>query len=161
MIDKNFKIKTPKWEDLPEMDLYLEQVVKVLKEYLHPFYPNKEEKVITKTMINNYVKFGVLKPPVNKKYSRQHIAYLFVICLLKNIYSIVDIKDLIRLAISVSSIETSYNKFCYTLDKAIYCTFENKKYIDEEKIGKGRHLLKCVASSIANKIYVQKTFLNK
>lgn len=160
-MSNEFNFKTPKWEELSDFEFYLEQVVRILEEYLEPFYPDKEEKIITKTMINNYVKFGVLKPPINKKYNKTHIAYLFVICLLKQIYSINEVKDLIRLAIGVSPIELSYNKFCYTLDKSIKCTFENRKFIDEEKIGKGRHLLKCVTGSIANKLYVQKTFLKR
>ena len=89
----------PRWEELPDLELYLEQVVILLEEYLEPFYTDKKEKIITKTMIHNYVKFRVMKAPIHKKYNKSHIAYLITICLLKRIYSIHDIKTLIRLAL--------------------------------------------------------------
>ena len=56
----------------------------------------------------------------------------------------------------VAPIEVSYNELCTILEKYIECTFENKVYIDDEKIGKGRKLLKNVAGSFANKLYVEK-----
>ena len=155
----NFRL--PRWNELPELELYLEQVVAVLKEYLEPFYIDKDEKIITKTMINNYVKFGVIKPPINKKYNKSHIAYLIVVCLVKKLYSIQDIKALIRLALGVSRIESSYDMFCTMLEKHIECTFANIAYIDEEELGRGRRLVKNVAGSLASKLYVEKNFLNK
>lgn len=161
MSERNQNFYIPRWEDFPCVDLYLDQVVTLLLEYLEPFYTDKEEKIITKTMINNYVKHGVLKPPVKKKYNKNHLANLFVICLLKQVYSINNIKELIRLALGVAPIETSYNKFCSVLEKSIQSIFENEEYIDEESIGKGRRLLRCATQSYANKLYVEKTFLNK
>jgi len=161
MVENNFSFTIPRWEELPEFELYLDQIVKYLEEHLETFYTDKSEKLITKTMINNYVKKGVLKPPVKKKYDKSHLAYLFVICLMKQVYSINDIKIFIRLALGVAPIEESYNKFCNVLEESIECVFSNKAYIDEEPIGKGRRLLKCAAQSYANKLYVQKTFLSK
>jgi len=155
----NFTI--PHWEELPEIELYSDQVVKYLEDHLQPFHTDKTENIITKTMINNYVKQGVIKPPVGKKYNKSHLANLFVICLLKQVYSIHDVKVLIRLALGVVSIEISYNKFCDTLEESIKCIFENREYIEEEELGKGRRLLKCATQSYANKLYVVKTFLNK
>jgi len=155
------EFRLPRWEKLPEIELYLDQVVKYLEDYLAPFHTDKSEKLITKTMINNYVKHGVLKPPVKKKYTKSHMAHLFVICLMKQVYSINDIKVLNRLALGIAPVEISYNKFCDALEKAVECAFENKEYIDEEPIGKIRRLLKCATQSYANKLYVEKTFLNK
>ena len=97
-MSKELNFHLPRWNEILDEELYLEAVVAILKEYLEPFYINKDEKIITKTMINNYVKFGVIKPPINKKYNRSHIAYLIAVCLLKKIYSIHDVKVLIRLA---------------------------------------------------------------
>ena len=85
------KIHIPRWNELPEIDLYLDQVVNYLEKYLSQYSTNKEDKIITKTMINNYVKQGIMPAPEKKKYSRSHIAYLMVIFILKHVYSISDI----------------------------------------------------------------------
>ena len=161
MHENSFDFRIPRWEELPEIALYLDQVVQYLEDHLDSFRADKSEKIITKTMINNYVKQKVLSPPVKKKYDKSHLAPLFVICLMKQVYSVNEIKTLIKLALGVAHIDVSYNKFCTVLEKSITCIFENEAYIDEEPIGKGRHLLKCATQSYANKLYVQKTILHK
>ena len=57
----------PRWTEIPDIDLYLDQTVTILEKYLESYVDNKSEKLITKTMINNYVKQQLLEPPVNKK----------------------------------------------------------------------------------------------
>lgn len=152
----------PRWEELPNIDLYLDQTVTILETYLKDFIGNKEEKIITKTMINNYVKLGVLEPPEKKKYNKKHIATLFVLCILKQIYSINDITQLIKVALDVSSsMEIAYNKFCSSLEKAIMLTFEAKEYNDDAHMTEEKYLLKNVVQSFANKLYVEKNFLYK
>jgi len=160
MSEIKFKVHAPRWEELPAIDLYIDQVVKLLEDYLKDFNTDKDEKIITKAMINNYVKHGILKSPVKKKYDKSHIAHLFVICLLKQLYSINDIKELIRLGLGIAPIEISYNQFCTVIEESITSTFEHKGCIDEET-GKARQLLRSIAQSYANKLYVEKTFLNK
>lgn len=153
----------PRWEELPNIDLYLDQVVTLLEDYLGNLVSlkdKKEDKVITKTMINNYVKHGILKPPVNKKYNKAHISRLIVICILKQIYSINDINALIKLALETSGIEVSYNKFCMVLEKAIVSIFDKKDYIDEDEMTEERYILKHAVLSFANRLYVEKTFLS-
>jgi len=152
----------PRWEELPNIDLYLDQTVTILETYLKDFIGNKEEKIITKTMINNYVKLGVLEPPEKKKYNKKHIATLFVLCILKQIYSINDITQLIKVALDVSSsMQIAYNKFCSSLEKAIMLTFEGKEYSDDAHMTEEKYLLKNVVQSFANKLYVEKNFLYK
>ena len=161
MNENNFDFHIPRWEQLPDIELYSDQVVNYLETRLNVFHLDKSEKLITKAMINNYVKKGVLKPPVKKKYDRTHLAYLFVICLMKQVYSISDIKEMVRLALGVAPIDLSYNEFCMVLEESIDCIFNNKIYIDEDSLGKARQLLKCATQSYANKLYVQSKFLNK
>lgn len=154
----------PRWEELPNIDLYTDQVVSLIEEtliVLVPLKDSKKDKFITKTMINNYVKQGILKPPVNKKYSKSHIAKLIVICILKHVYSINDINSLIKLALETSGIELSYNKFCILLEKCIDCTFKKEEFSYEESWTEERYLLKYVIQSFANKLYVEKNFLSK
>ena len=150
----------PRWEEIPDIDLYLDQTVTILEKYLES-YIDKDEKIITKTMINNYVKQQLLEPPINKKYNRKHIATLFVICVLKQVYNITDISELIKLALKKHSIEASYNKFCDELEKSIAIVFKGEDYVEDRIMNKEIYLLKNVVLSFANKLYVRKTFLNK
>lgn len=151
----------PRWNELPNLDLYLDQLVTILEKYLKDYIGNKEETIITKTMINNYVKQGLIKPPRKKKYSRLHIATLFVICILKQIYSISDINELIMLAIKTAKFNSAYDQFCDALEKAILYTFEGIEYKVPENMTFEQSLLKSVAQSFASKLYVEKTFLHK
>jgi len=159
----NFHI--PRWEELPNIDLYMDQVVSFVEESLISLFPSKddnEDKVVTKTMINNYVKHGILTPPINKKYNRTHLARLIVICILKQVYSINDINSLITLALETSGIEISYNKFCILVERAIDSTFKKEEFeYPNEELTDERYLLKTVVQTFVNKLYVQKTFLNK
>lgn len=157
---KNFHL--PRWNEIPEIDLYIDQVVSLLENYLSNYIKSdneKEDKIITKTMINNYVKHGVIHPPVNKKYSKKHIAYLFVIFILKQIYSIEEIKKLIALAIKTSPTNQAYNRFCSELEKAITMTFTGDNYIKNDRLSHEQYILRNVVQSFANKLYVQKVFL--
>lgn len=75
----------PRWEELPKLLLYMDQVILVLEETLSLFVEEKEN-VVTSTMINNYVKQKVILPPVQKKYGREQLAQLMVVCLLKRCF---------------------------------------------------------------------------
>lgn len=85
----------PGWEDLPGLGLYMDQVILLLSHYLRPLYQNEDDKSITASIINNYVRLKLLPPPVKKKYSRVHIAYLIVICALKQSLSISCIQQIL------------------------------------------------------------------
>ena len=163
IIDEDIeKFHLPRWKEIPEIDLYIDQVVSLLENYLANYIANDNEKgehIITKTMINNYVKHGVVKSPVNKKYSREHIAYLFVIFVLKQIYSMEEIKKLIALAIETSPIDQAYNRFCSELEKAIKMTFTGESYINNDRLSQEQYILRNVVQSFANKLYVQKVYL--
>lgn len=151
----------PRWKELPNLDLYLDQLVTILEKYLKDYIGNKEDTIITKTMINNYVKQGLIKPPKKKKYSRLHIATLLVICLLKQIYSISDINELMLLAVKTTKFNSAYDEFCSAIEKAILYTFEDVEYSVPDNITFEELLLKSVAQSFASKLYVEKTFLHK
>lgn len=152
----------PRWEELPQIDLYLDQTVTILETYLKSYIRSEEEKIITKTMINNYVKCGILEAPEKKKYNKQHIATLFIICILKQIYSINDIDKLIKEALKVApSKKIAYNTFCSSLEKAIQLTFEGKEFKDDNPMTEELFLLKNVVLSFSNKLYVEKRFLSR
>lgn len=155
------KIHIPRWNELPEIDLYLDQVVNYLERYLEQYNSNKEDKIITKTMINNYVKLGIMPAPQKKKYGREHIAYLMVICVLKQVYSISDIGKLISLTIQSFELSKAYNRFCANLEVSVKNVFTRKEFPNTEKMTEEQYLLKNVVQSVADKLYVEMKFLNE
>ena len=73
--------RLPAWDTIPDIGLYMEQVIDLLKGYLDYMPPElKEEQIITGAAINNYVRRGYLPMPVKKRYYRIHIAHLIMIC---------------------------------------------------------------------------------
>lgn len=79
----------PKWNDLPELDLYLDQVLLYVNQMTSETLTN--DKNLTASMINNYVKHGHLEKPIKKKYKRAQLARLIAITALKNVFSIQEI----------------------------------------------------------------------
>ncbi len=84
-----------KTEEIPNIDLYMDQVTTFMEEHLAASKRHTEDKILTKTMINNYAKNHLLPPPVKKKYSREHLLLLTFIYYFKNILSINDIQVLL------------------------------------------------------------------
>ncbi len=153
-------IHIPRWEELPNIDLYLDQLVTLLDTYLSDYIGDSENQIITKTMINNYVKQGAISPPEKKKYCKEHIASIFVICILKSVYSINNVTDLLKLATTNFKIEYSYNKFCDIFEYSIKSIFNHNKLEFSTSISNDEILLQNVIQSVAYKIYVEKVFLN-
>lgn len=83
-------------ERIPNIDLYMDQVTTFMDEHLVKTKRYPDDKVLTKTMINNYAKNNLLPPPNKKKYSRQHILLLIFIYYFKNMLSFNDIEELFR-----------------------------------------------------------------
>ena len=81
-----------KLDEIPEIDLYMDQVIQLFESKLSNQKRNKDEKILTKTMINNYAKGKLLLPIKNKKYSKEHIILMSLIYNLKGALSINDIK---------------------------------------------------------------------
>ena len=82
--------------DIPNIDLYMDQVTTFMDEQLASTKRYPDDKILTKTMINNYTKAKVLPPPVKKKYGRTHIMLLIMIFHLKSVLSIKDIATLFQ-----------------------------------------------------------------
>lgn len=82
-------------EDIPNIDLYMDQVTTFMEAQLAHSKRYKDDKILTKTMINNYAKNKLLPPPEKKRYSREHILMLIFIYYFKNILSISDIQTLL------------------------------------------------------------------
>lgn len=82
-------------EEIPNIDLYMDQVTTFMEKNLSTTKRYDEDKILTKTMINNYAKNNLLPPPVKKKYSKEHVLVMIFIYYFKNILSIKDIETLL------------------------------------------------------------------
>ena len=89
---KNVKYINP--DDIPNIDLYMDQVTTFMDNHLKSSKRYSEDKLLTKTMINNYTKNKLLPPPINKKYTKEHMFLLIFIYYFKNILSISDIQSI-------------------------------------------------------------------
>lgn len=91
------RVSCIKLEDIPNIDLYMDQVTTFMDSKLKSSVRNPgEDKILTKTMINNYAKNDLLPPPVKKKYSKEHVLMLIFIYYFKGILSINDIQTLLK-----------------------------------------------------------------
>ena len=168
MTKKDFSIKDfhiPRWNELPNIDLYLDQVVNLINSTLSPYiFLNNDKKkeniqVLTKTMINNYVKNNLIEAPEKKLYSKIQLAKLFVICILKQVYSMQDISTLISIALENTKAQEKYDTFCELFEKALVCTFNQEEFKDTN--AENSNLLRYVLLSCSYKIYVQNITLEE
>ena len=95
-IDRLNAMKAITADQIPNIDLYMDQVTTFMDTYLSDHRRYETDKVLTKTMINNYAKNDLLPPPTKKKYSREHMLVLTFIYYFKNLLSITDIQALLK-----------------------------------------------------------------
>lgn len=121
----------PLWDGLPVIDLYMDQVIILLNRYLGVIKNNDSgEDTITKNMINNYVKMKAVPAPVRKKYSREHIACLLIVCIMKQVFNISMIKDIMPDFDDEQQIKDTYNDFVMRLKTA---EDENSARLEKDK----------------------------
>ena len=107
---ENYRL--PAWEEIPDFGLYMDQVVTLLTQYLDYMPPElKEEQIITPAAINNYVRKKIMPEPVEKEYYRVHIAYLVMVCTLKQRLSIPTLKTMIPMGLSEEELRRVYSAF--------------------------------------------------
>ena len=113
-IKKLEQFTLPEYNEISNIPLYMEQVIGYIQEVLSPLSKGEEvSTLITPFMVNNYVKAKIVDAPVNKKYNRNHIAYLLAISLLKKSASMKDIATLIE-----------FDKFLSEDKQKLYETFK-------------------------------------
>ncbi|MGO0054233.1 DUF1836 domain-containing protein [Streptococcus suis] len=100
----------PYWHELPDLDLYLDQVLLYVNQATDSS-EQLEQKSLTAAMINNYVKHKQIEKPVKKKYQKQQVARLIALTILKNVFSIQEISQTLNLLLQSSNSETLYNHF--------------------------------------------------
>ncbi len=118
-MDRLQSFRCPRWANLPDLGLYLDQVLLVLDQTLGPVTPESEKGVITATIINNYVKQKVLAPTNKKKYDRGHLADLVMIALLKRVLTTAEMVRLLAVLKADRDPQQAYDLFCDTLETTL------------------------------------------
>lgn len=124
LLKKLVKLNYIKPNEVPNINLYMDQVTTFMDEHLSDIKRHEDDKILTKTMINNYTKNNLLPAPVKKKYSKEHIYILTFIYYFKNILYISDIQKILNPltdrffdADSKPDLDSIYNEI-YLLEKA-------------------------------------------
>ena len=117
----------PRYRELPDMGLYLEQTVKYINGVLQPLGGIE----LTGSMVSNYVKKNLIANPVKKQYYAEQIAYLFFVVVAKNQLSMEDIGLLIEMQQSTYTLPTAYDYLCEELENMIFYIFGAKETLED------------------------------
>lgn len=149
-------IKFLRWDDLPDFGIYNDQVLTIIQSQLSFLHLPEGEQTITPTMINNYVKNGIIDRPIKKKYYKPHIAKLIVISLLKQVLPLGDIQKGIELQISLQGVEKAYNTFCEEMEQSLQLLAgiktEEENSLRFTGVRSDNLALKMVTTSVVSKI---------
>lgn len=115
----------PTWEELPELELYMDQLICQVRRYLSLFPADEQNPVVTPSIINNYVRLRVMPAPHRKRYRRLHMAYAVMICALKQVMTLTEIQKVLPPDLSDSQMRRLYNDFVRMTTSA------TRQFIDE------------------------------
>ena len=144
----------PRYEQIPDIGLYLEQVTKYISEYAEAL----SQPPLTGSMVSNYVKKGIIGSPVKKQYGRDQIAHLMFITLAKSILSLDDLQKVILLQQQTYAVSEAYDYFCRELEAALHFVFEpsGETLRVPPSSGDEKTILRNIVITIAHKIYLEK-----
>ena len=148
------KFHLPRYKEIPDVGLFLEQTVSLINHYLEPLGGVE----ITPSMVSNYVKNKLIAPPTRKQYHRDQVGYLIFMSVAKTVMSLEDIRNLFSLQKEQFSPEVAYDYFCDEFENILQFVFGNKDTLKE--IGthntNERIFLRTIIITIAHKIYLDK-----
>lgn len=154
-------VRLPRWHELPEIDLYMDQVITLVERYLSPIIVKEKHTLLTSSMVNNYVKLELIPGPKKKRYNQKHLAFLIAITLLKQILTIPEIKQGILFQGKVIGIREAYNLFCEEQEAAL-------RFVVAQALGEGSYstfnkpiplefmAVKSATLSLATKLFSEK-----
>ena len=146
--------RLPRYQEIPNVGLYLEQATKYVCEYLAPL----GDFSLTPSMISNYVKKGLIANPVKKQYGREQIAYLFFIAMAKSVLSLDALTGFIKLQQRTYPLPKAYDYFCEQFESLLRFSFEiseNVEIVGEDNTDEKRLLFTCIVSAV-QKVYLEK-----
>jgi hypothetical protein len=160
------EVKLIRWKDLPLFDIYCDQLLQIVEDGL-TFMQTGKEKLITKSMINNYVKWGMMPKPDKKKYDKLHIAYVLVITVLKPVLPIVKIKEGIQLQVILQGNGGAYDAFCEAFEESLRKVFtpildgQDPYILKERTIEYDKLAITSVTTALSYKLLTEKIIETK
>ena len=152
------QFRLPRYREIPDVGLYLDQTVKYINRFLTPLGCME----ITSSMVSNYVKKGYISSPVHKQYDAEQIAYLFFISVAKSVLSMENIARLFTMQKRMYNAEIAYDFFCDELENMLQYTFGLKEQIDEvgtpEDRSETKAMLRSTIIAVTHIIYLSSRF---
>lgn len=155
---KILALRYPRWNELPSIELYMDQVLSLLQHTLSVLELDPDSKAVTSTMINNYVKQKLVEPPQKKRYQRNQLARLYAICTLKRCFSIAEIYTMIHALRNRYENYEAYDLFCQEMENALSAVFapqDSKESVSDTDAPSELVALQAVTRACANKVYAQ------
>lgn len=142
-LDELDRFELTTYEKLPDIDLYMDQMITYLERQLNTFALSSLDKQITSSMINNYVKGDCIPSPLAKKYNKEHIALILQICLLKKAINISDIKQILDSNYQNADFMETYNDFANKATETLHqISHETAEKLAEIETNNQNELLK-------------------
>lgn len=153
-IVENFRL--PRYEEIPDVGLYLEQVAKYISGFCFPLLGEN----LTPAMISNYVKKGLIESPVKKQYGRDHIAYLLFIAVAKSVLSLNQLQCMMDMQKLSYDNPTAYNYFCRELENVLLHVFGVKEALDVvgKSLSDEKVMLRNTIIAVAHRAYLDQYF---
>ena len=148
--------RMPRYADLPDVGLYLEQTTKYINYTLKPLACVE----ITGSMIRNYVKMGLVANPVKKKYGANQIAHLLCVTLLKQVMPLDYISQLFERQKAIYTDPVAYDYFCTELENVLYFRFGLKETVDKVGVTSSveKDMLHSAIIAVSHIIYLNACF---
>lgn len=156
ILDSVRDLSLPRYDQIPNVGLYLEQVSKYITEALACL----GDISLTGSMISNYVKMGLVANPVKKQYGREQIAYLIFVAVAKSVMSMEDIRLLFALQKEAYPPQVAYDYFCNELENVVFYVFGLKPTLDTVGTHQNetKDLLRNTIITVAHKVYLDRHF---
>ena len=153
-IVENFRL--PRYDEIPDVGLYLEQVAKYISGFCSPLFGES----LTPAMISNYVKKGLIENPVKKQYGRNHIAYLMFIAVAKSVLSLNQLQCMMDMQKSSYDNATASNYFCRELENVLLHVFGKKEKLEVvgQSVSDEKVMLRNTIIAAAHRVYLDQYF---
>ncbi len=153
ILEQSYRL--PRYQEIPNVGLYLEQTTRYIAECLAPFL----DGVITASMISNYVKRGLVSNPVKKQYSREQIAELIYITVFKTVLSMEDIRLMLSIQRENWEAQAAYDYFSAALEETLSCISAGKNHPHlPQAESEGKAMLHNTIVAVAHTICLRKQF---
>ncbi|MBR2258153.1 MAG: DUF1836 domain-containing protein [Blautia sp.] len=160
--------RLPRYQDIPDVGLYLEQTVNYVNSYLHPFF----DAQVTGSMVSNYVKKKLLKNPVKKQYGREQISTLFFLAVAKSVLSLDHLSVLIEIRDEGYTPSGFHDRFCRELEETVQAVLLRQEkgsseakdvpdcFLPETGMESENWIIKSTITAVVHKAYLDQWIAN-